>query len=792
MMDGVVRPRMVRRVLQLPLLLAIIMAFGAIAATPGLQSPAEAAGETTDIVLVGDSYSAGNGAGNYYGPDNCYRSNSNWAERYAAWLKNNGYPATFTNVACNGATTHQFFNRNPRPGDGGSYNGVCLGTPQSPDEYIDSQCKAWLKPQIEAINSSTDLVVLTLGGNDIGFKNIVYQCFVPAYRDPGDCRYHVKLARDRINDPYSDGLKERLKLVLTKIHEKNPKTRVVLLGYPHLVGDTYPYVLKSLLGTDSYDAGREVRLLNEQGTAKQLEVVNAVNTQYGKFVTYIQANKWFNGREPDPRPGSSNPARWLLEVWEDKTISLQTLYHPNPQGHNGYFELLKGTIGSPDWVPTPVPNQPPKASFTYKRLPGAGNIVSFDGNWSSDVDGRVTGWRWTLGSTVIATRPTPTVALGAGTSKTVTLTVTDNRGATGAVTKTLSLPNRPPVITSVAPVNGSISGTTTPVLSARATDDDADPLKFAFRVTGPSVDISSGWVGSSWRVPQHRLDPGTRYQWAVTVRDPSGATASRTTGFTVAMLPTAADVVPTSTGAGYWQVDTYGGVFSYGDARFHGSLPGLGVRVNNIMGMARTYTNSGYWLVGRDGGVFAFGDAPFFGSLPGLGIRVTNIVGMAPTRTGKGYWLVGSDGGVFAFGDAGFFGSMGGKPLNAPVEGIAPTPSNAGYWLAARDGGIFAFGDAPFFGSMGGKPLNAPVVDLDVTPDGKGYWMTAEDGGVFAFGNAGFFGSMAGKPLNGHITGMAATPNGKGYFLNGCDGGIFAFGNAVFRGSNPTYQCRGV
>ncbi len=443
-------------------------------------------------------------------------------------------------------------------------------------------------------------------------------------------------------------------------------------------------------------------------------------------------------------------------------------------------------------TPTPVPNQAPRAWYTYKRLPGAGNIVSFNGTGSSDPDGRVTTWRWTIGSTVIAAGPTPTVALGAGTGKTVTLSVTDNRGVTAAITKTLALPNRAPVIRSVAPVNGSISGTNTPVLSARATDDDADPLKFFFRVTGPSVDISSGWVGSSWRVPQHRLDPGTRYQWTVTARDPSGATSRRTNAFTVAMLPTAADVIPTSTGGGYWQVASDGGVFSYGDARFYGSLPGINVRVDNIIGMARTPTNNGYWLVGRDGVVFAFGDAPFAGSLPGLGVRVTNIVGMAPTRTGKGYWLVGSDGGVFAFGDAGFFGSMGGKPLNAPVEGIAPTPSNAGYWLAARDGGIFAFGDAPFLGSMGGKPLNAPVVDLDVTPDGKGYWMTAEDGGVFAFGNAGFFGSMAGKPLNGHITGMAATPNGKGYFLNGCDGGIFAFGNAVFRGSNPTYQCRGV
>ena len=78
------------------------------------------------------------------------------------------------------------------------------------------------------------------------------------------------------------------------------------------------------------------------------------------------------------------------------------------------------------------------------------------------------------------------------------------------------------------------------------------------------------------------------------------------------------------------------------------------------------------------------------GSLPGLGVHVDNIVGMAVTPDGNGYWLVGSDGGVFAFGDATFMGSMGGRLLNAPVVAIASTPDGKGYWLVASDGGVFA------------------------------------------------------------------------------------------------------
>ena len=51
-------------------------------------------------------------------------------------------------------------------------------------------------------------------------------------------------------------------------------------------------------------------------------------------------------------------------------------------------------------------------------------------------------------------------------------------------------------------------------------------------------------------------------------------------------------------------------MFNFGTgARFHGSLPGEGVRVSNIVGIALTPDNGGYYMAGADGRVFAFGDA---------------------------------------------------------------------------------------------------------------------------------------------------------------------------------------
>ena len=241
-------------------------------------------------------------------------------------------------------------------------------------------------------------------------------------------------------------------------------------------------------------------------------------------------------------------------------------------------------------------------------------------------------------------------------------------------------------------------------------------------------------------------------------------------------------IAPASAG-GYWLVERIGGVFSYGDAQFYGSLGGKPL-VGPTVAISATPTRRGYLLAASDGGVFTFGDAAFHGSMGGRPLNAP-VVGIAATPSGGGYWLTAADGGVFAFGDAPFHGSMGGKPLNAPVVGIAATPTGKGYWLTAADGGVFAFGDAPFHGSMGGKPLAAPVAGIAATPSGKGYWLVAADGGVFSYGDAAFHGSMSGKPLAAPVVAVAATPSGRGYWLSAGDGGVFAFGDAAFAGSVP-------
>jgi hypothetical protein len=200
----------------------------------------------------------------------------------------------------------------------------------------------------------------------------------------------------------------------------------------------------------------------------------------------------------------------------------------------------------------------------------------------------------------------------------------------------------------------------------------------------------------------------------------------------------------------------FGSAVNYGDAPSQLNAP--------IVDMAPTPNGDGYWLVASDGGIFSFGDAAFHGSMGGKKLNAP-IVGMAPTPNGDGYWLVAADGGIFSFGDAAFHGSMGGKRLNDPVVGMAATSNGDGYWLVASDGGLFSFGNAAFHGSMGGKKLNDPVVGMAATSNGDGYWLVASDGGLFSFGDAGFHGSMAGSPLDNPVIAMAATPGNQGYWL---------------------------
>jgi Prenyltransferase and squalene oxidase repeat len=249
--------------------------------------------------------------------------------------------------------------------------------------------------------------------------------------------------------------------------------------------------------------------------------------------------------------------------------------------------------------------------------------------------------------------------------------------------------------------------------------------------------------------------------FVVTSGSDAGAISSPFGSPTTGDVPSTNQVTPVLAGLtygfgppnSYWVVTANAAVHPFGAAQTFGSLSTLN---KPIVGMAATLNGLGYWLVASDGGIFSFGDAAFHGSRGGQLLNKP-IVGMAATPDGGGYWLVASDGGIFSYGDAAFYGSRGGQPLNKPIVGMATTPDGGGYWLVASDGGIFSYGDAVFQGSTGGIKLNQPIVGMAGTRDGGGYWLIASDGGVFNYGDALFSGSAAPLPSTGAAVGGAGS-----------------------------------
>lgn len=138
-------------------------------------------------VALGDSYSSGVGAGNYDSASgNCKRTTRAYPALWAAAHS----PQTFSFAACSGART----------GD------VMSG-------------------QLAPLNAGTDLVSITIGGNDAGFSDVMTTCVL---QSEATCVSRVNQAKAYVDST----LPGQLDTVYNAIHSRSPGARVVVLGYP--------------------------------------------------------------------------------------------------------------------------------------------------------------------------------------------------------------------------------------------------------------------------------------------------------------------------------------------------------------------------------------------------------------------------------------------------------------------------------------------------------------------------------------------------------------------------------
>lgn len=238
-------------------------------------SPAARAAAPVDYVALGDSYSSGTGAPPYSG-GLCFRSDQGyarlWADTHAV--------SSFKYAACGGATTQS------------------------------------MTDQFAALDAGTDLVSITIGGNDVGFANTMITCVTAT---DASCADAVDSGIAQANGV----LPARLDATYATIRDRAPNATVVVLGYPRLVEP------------DGSCLTPAKRAALNRGADALHAVISARAAAAG--VRYVDARAHFAGH------GACGRSPWINSF---SLLRLVESFHPNAAGYRqGYLPLLNSVTG---------------------------------------------------------------------------------------------------------------------------------------------------------------------------------------------------------------------------------------------------------------------------------------------------------------------------------------------------------------------------------------------------------------------------------------------------------------
>jgi lysophospholipase L1-like esterase len=237
---------------------------------------------TTRYVALGDSYASGVGSGSYISASgNCLRSTLAYSQLWA----NAHAPSSYASVACSGAKTTDV-----------------------------------TANQLSALGSTTTLVSITIGGNDVGFSSVLEDCVLYSTTT---CVNDVNAAENTARTQ----LPAWLDTAYNGIRAHAPNARVVVVDYPRFYHDVWYCV-----GLSSTDRNK----INE-GADVLDGVIQAAASRHGFAFADVRA-AFANGHEICD--GNS----WLHSVdWNNLTQS----YHPTAAGQSGgYLPAFSALAGS--------------------------------------------------------------------------------------------------------------------------------------------------------------------------------------------------------------------------------------------------------------------------------------------------------------------------------------------------------------------------------------------------------------------------------------------------------------
>ncbi len=160
------------------------------------------------------------------------------------------------------------------------------------------------------------------------------------------------------------------------------------------------------------------------------------------------------------------------------------------------WDLVTGSIDSPIYTPLDMyqpitiiatANIPPRASFVFSPAsPSVGQEVVFDASASEDPDGRIVSYEWSFGDGATATGVKVSHAYTAPGSYTVSLTVTDDQGATATATRLVEVAEAVVEATRIISTPAALPGSTFRVIVEIKTSTEIEGL-------GLDEDLPGGW-----------------------------------------------------------------------------------------------------------------------------------------------------------------------------------------------------------------------------------------------------------------------------------------------------------
>lgn len=243
-----------------------------------LMPGAVSAGTGPSYVALGDSYTSGPLIPVQTGhPAGCLRSTNNYPRLAAKALG----ASSFTDASCQGAATQDLTHPQSVP----------LGT--NP-------------PQLSALKSSTTMVTLQIGGNDINFIDIVINCTTLSITNPfgSPCKKHYTSGgADQLKRAISQTA-PKVAAVLKAIHQRSPHARVFVVGYPVILpnsGDGCWPLVPIAFGDVPYLRGIEQdlnQMLASQAAANKATFVNTYTDSIGHDVCQSPGKQWVEGLVP--------------------------------------------------------------------------------------------------------------------------------------------------------------------------------------------------------------------------------------------------------------------------------------------------------------------------------------------------------------------------------------------------------------------------------------------------------------------------------------------------------------